>query len=317
MNFTETAVIRLRANQLDRQFELGHLEGTIAVLVLGVIYSLEIPNNLLIVCALPLIISVVRWILGFSYNRKPVPSSSITLWKNVFNVGSICHRLSWGLLLALVILNRDLPATAVAAGAAVIVTLCTIIVCAGALPLTIAFTVMAIVPGATIATLRLDLTGTIICARLFVPIIGAILFAKVLKQLLWDSTVAQNENEQLTRRLDQHRTQVEKLNVTPKTTNDKRDQAEITLRRSAADLRLTEGKANAIAATMARTSPICELTALSNRRHLNEQLNAEWRPAIREKNLYLYSLSRLTTLKNIRTPSAAERPASCSKKPRQ
>ena len=257
-----------------------HLEGTIAVLVLGVVYSLGIPSNLLIMCALPLIIVVVRWILGFSCNRKPVPSSSIKLWKNVFNVGSICHGLSWGLLLALVVLNGNLPATAVAADAAAIVTLCTIIV----------------------------------CASLFVPIIGAILFANVLKQLLWDSTVAQHENEQLTRRLGQHRTQVEKLNVALKTTNDKREQAEITLRRSAADLGLAEGKTNAIAATMERTSPICKLTALSNRRHLNEQLNAEWRRTIRGKNLYLYSLSRLTTLKNIRTPTAAERAASCSKK---
>lgn len=100
-----------------------------------------------------------------------------------------------------------------AAGLAVIVTLCTITVCAGALPLTIAFTVMALVPGATIVALRLNLTGTIICTSLFVPIIGAIRFAKVSKQILWDSTVEQHENEQLTKRLDQHRTQVEKLNV--------------------------------------------------------------------------------------------------------
>jgi diguanylate cyclase (GGDEF)-like protein len=118
---------------------------------------------------------------------------------------------------------------------------------------------------------------------LIAAFLSAVLGAFVVKRLVWDAAISASENEQLTGHLDQRRTQVEKLNVALKTNTDKREQAEITLRRTAADLGLIQGKAKALADTLERVSPICQVTGLSNRRNFDRQFESEWRRAVRDK----------------------------------
>jgi diguanylate cyclase (GGDEF)-like protein len=110
-----------------------------------------------------------------------------------------------------------------------------------------------------------------------------VICSRIIKRFMWESIMSQNESEQLAGHLDQRRTQVEKLNVALKTNADKREQAEITLRRTAADLGLVQGKAKALADTLERVSPLCPVTGIANRRHFEEQLDSEWRRATREQ----------------------------------
>ena len=55
------------------------------------------------------------------------------------------------------------------------------------------------------------------------------------------------------------------------------------MRRTAADLGLVQGKAKALATTLERVSPVCQVTGLANRRHFDEQCESEWRRATREQ----------------------------------
>jgi len=83
--------------------------------------------------------------------------------------------------------------------------------------------------------------------------------------------------------LDQRRDQVEKLNVAVKTNADKRQQAEIELRKISADLGLVQGKAKALSETLARVSTVCHVTELHNRKRFEEIVLTEWRRNLREK----------------------------------
>jgi hypothetical protein len=121
-------------------------------------------------------------------------------------------------------------------------TLCATVFYAGSIITTVVFAVFALIPSATLAALRADQIGIMLSAVLIGAFLIAFLCARVVKTLVWESVISYSENEQLVGHLDQRRTQVEKLNVALKTNADKREQAAITLRRTAADLGLVQGK---------------------------------------------------------------------------
>ncbi|MGH8596184.1 MAG: GGDEF domain-containing protein, partial [Gammaproteobacteria bacterium] len=118
-------------------------------------------------------------------------------------------------------------------------------------------------------------------------ILGAtiIFCARLLKSQLWEAAALRERNQNLASYLDQRRDQVEKLNVELKTTLAKRDQTELFLRRTSADLGLVQGKAKALADTLERISPLCQVTGLANRRHFDQAMEAEWRRAARENRV--------------------------------
>ncbi len=287
MDLTQTAVIRLEAKQLDRLFQYGYLDciaGVLGALILvtaGWIFGA--PKAALALAVAPLVVSIVRWIVALSYNRSAPPSSALHQWAIIFNTGVVIGAISWGATAAYFIYLDILPAAAVACSVAAMMTLCVVALYAGSLSITLIFGALAMAPAAVMAAVRADSSGALMCAALISTFIVATLAARVVKQLVWLSVIAQSENEQLVGHLDQRRTQVEKLNVALKTNTDKREQAEITLRRTAADLGLVQGKAKALADTLERVSPVCQVTGLANRKHFDQQLNSEWRRATREK----------------------------------
>ena len=114
---------------------------------------------------------------------------------------------------------------------------------------------------------------------------AALLGARQLRQRLNQTSQAIEEAEQLRNYLDQRRNQVEKLKVEVKASQTKRDEAELAMRRMAADLGLLQGKSKALSDSLERLSPIDQITGLDNRRHFEQTAEAEWRRASREGKL--------------------------------
>ena len=285
MDFTDTALIRIGARQLDRQFKLAPFECAInaigVALLLFAGWVFEVSPTAQLLSVVPLIIAITRWIISILYRHALQPRSAIARWTVYFNFGAVINALSWGLAAAYVSVNES--AGAAVHAAVVIVSSSCVALYAGAIRITIAFAALSLAPAAAAAATDLDSTGILVCASLIAAFLSAVLGAFVVKRLVWDAAISASENEQLTGHLDQRRTQVEELNVALKTNTDKREQAEITLRRTAADLGLIQGKAKALADTLERVSPICQVTGLSNRRNFDRQFESEWRRAVRDK----------------------------------
>lgn len=287
MDLTRTAVIRFEAKQLDRLYGGAHLDCIAAVFgALGLFaagWAFELPMPALLLAVAPLFIGVIRWVVALSYNRSSPPSSALQRWGLIFNTGAAIGAFSWGGIAAYYLYMDFIPAAAAATAVAAIMTLTIVALYAGSLTVTLVFAALALAPAAAMAAIRADQIGAVLCVALAGVFIIATLCARVVKHLVWESVIAHAENEQLVGHLDQRRTQVEKLNVALKTNTDKREQAEITLRRTAADLGLVQGKAKALADTLERVSPMCQVTGLANRRHFDQQLDSEWRRATREQ----------------------------------
>jgi diguanylate cyclase (GGDEF)-like protein len=287
MDLTQTAVIRIEAKQVDRLYNVAHLDCIAAVvgsaLLLTAGWIFEVPKAALVLSAIPILVGIGRWAVALSYNRASPPSSAIRRWGLIFNLGASIGALSWGAVAAYFIYLDNLAAAAAAIGVAAVMSLSTVIMYAGALPITLVFAGLALAPAAAVAAARADQIGAILSAALIGAFVIAALCAMIIKRMVWESVIAHSENEQLAGHLDQRRTQVEKLNVALKTNTDKREQAEITLRRTAADLGLVQGKAKALADTLERVSPMCQVTGLANRKHFDQQLESEWRRATREQ----------------------------------
>ena len=287
MDFTQTATIRFEAKQVDRLFNLAHLDCIAtaigALLLLGAGWIFEIPKPALLLPIFTLLVGIGRWGIALAYKRAAPPSSAINRWAIIFTIGAGLSGLSWSATAAYLIYLDLIPAAAMAAAVAAVMTLCATVFYAGSIITTVVFAVFALIPSATLAALRADQIGIMLSAVLIGAFLIAFLCARVVKTLVWESVISYSENEQLVGHLDQRRTQVEKLNVALKTNADKREQAEITLRRTAADLGLVQGKAKALANTLERVSPLCQVTGLANRRHFDEQFESEWRRATREQ----------------------------------
>ncbi len=287
MDLTQTAMIQTETKQVDRLYDVAHTDCIIgliaATLLIAISWIFGVPRPGQALAVIPIIVVLGRWIIALSYNRASPPNSAVKRWGMIFNAGAAAGALSWGAIAVYFIHLDIIPVAAAAVAVAAMMSLIAVILYAGSLVTTVMFAALALVPGAAFAALRADQIGTVLGAALVSSFIIAILCARVVKQLVWESVIAHSENEQLAGHLDQRRTQVEKLNVALKTTTDKREQTEITLRRVSTDLGLVQGKAKALADTLERVSPRCQVTGLANRRHLNEQLESEWRRATREQ----------------------------------
>lgn len=287
MDFTETAVIRIGAKQVDRQYHLAHIDcilGALAsALLFGITWIYAAQPIIVALSAAPLVISICRWLLALIYNRSSPPSSAVRRWQTLFNIGALTNAIAWGAAASLIVLSGERSAGTLAASVTIIVSLSTVILYAGAAKTTAAFAILSLAPPAIVAAIQSTPSAFLICGVLIVCLIIAIGGSILVKRLVWDAVITTTENEQLVGHLDQRRTQVEKLNIALKTNADKREQAEITLRRTAADLGFVQGKARALADTLERVSPMCQVTGLSNRRNFDQQFESEWRRATRDK----------------------------------
>ncbi len=287
MDLTETAVFRIGVKQVDRLFNAARLDCIVGVIGACVLlfgaWVIQGSITLFALCGSAAILAFVRLLIALIYNSKPRPSSAVKRWELAFNTGTVAAGALWGAIAVTLMATDQLSIAAVALAVAASESLAGIILFAGSYTLTVVFAAAALAPPTVAAGMRMDATGALFAAGAVAAFVVTVLCARVIKRVMWEAVMAQTECEQLAGHLDQRRTQVEKLNVALKTNADKREQAEITLRRTAADLGLVQGKAKALADTLERVSPMCQVTGLANRRHFDAQLDSEWHRAMREE----------------------------------
>lgn len=287
MDLTETAVFRIGVKQVDRLFNAARLDCVVgllgaAILLLGV-WITKGSILMFALCGAAALLAIVRLLIALVYNSKPRPSSAVKRWELTFNAGTVAAGALWGAIAATLLVTDQLPTASVALAVAASESLAGIVLFAGSYTITVLFAATALAPPAVAAGIRMDATGALLAAGAVAAFVVTVLCGRVIKRVMWEAVMAQTECEQLAGHLDQRRTQVEKLNVALKTNADKREQAEITLRRTAADLGLVQGKAKALADTLERVSPMCQVTGLANQRHFEAQLDSEWHRAMREE----------------------------------
>ena len=108
MDFTETAVIRIGAKQVDRQYKLAHIDCGLGVLasalLFGTVWVYSGSPLIIACCSAPLVILIVRWLLALMYNRASPTTSSLKKWQTFFNVGAQANAIAWGAAAAIILL---------------------------------------------------------------------------------------------------------------------------------------------------------------------------------------------------------------------
>ncbi|MBI4694813.1 MAG: diguanylate cyclase [Gammaproteobacteria bacterium] len=286
MDLSETLAINIRGKELDRLFSNSPTEFVLGVSAtsLGVVACLGLVplNTLLVWAACGIALYALRLVLGRLYRKLNPPNAALGTWLGIYDVSAMATGLAWGLFGAYLLHDVSLVAATPVLLLACAAALAAVALHAGSVRATVGCAAAALLPPAAIFAMQLDNAGFAAAAAAVLVVVAAAAGGRQLQRLFWESAVMQRETEHLTGHLDQRRIQVEKLNVALKTTQAKHEQAEVTLRRTAADLGLAQGKAKALADTLERISPLCQVTGLSNRRHFDQQIDNEWRRAGRE-----------------------------------
>lgn len=286
MDPSDTLAINLRSKELDRLFSNGPLEFVlgIAATVLGVIacVGLVASDIVMLWAGCGFAILALRLALGRLYKKRNPPNAALATWLALYDFSAMAVGLVWGLFAAYLLHAVSLAAATPILLLACAGSLAAVALHAGSVRGTAGWAATALVPPSAVFAIQLDNAGVAAAAGGMLVVAASAFGARQLQRLFWEGALMQREAEQLTGHLDQRRVQVEKLNVALKTTQAKHEQAELTLRRTAADLGLAQGKAKALSDTLERISPLCQVTGLSNRRHFEQQVESEWRRAARE-----------------------------------
>jgi len=286
MELSDTAVLTVRGKQLERLLHHTALECTLGLAGI-VVAVLALSRNLpmtgaLVWAGLIALTYALRFGVLTTFRRASSEAQLGAGWYVVFVVTVAATALGWGAMSAWMAATHGVVASSPMLLLAIAIMLLSVTMQAGSLPCAIASIAGTLLPPAAALAVRGGQDAILPALALLFAGVSAFLGARVLREKAWDAAMRQAENEQLRDYLDQRRDQIEKLAVELKTTQGKRDQAELTLRRSAADLGLVQGKAKALAETLERVSTIDQVTGLDNRRHFEQVFDAEWRRAIRE-----------------------------------
>lgn len=286
MELSDTAILNVRGKQLEILLKQSVTECALGLFGLGLgavaVFPLVSTPLLLAWIAIGALSYGLRYAVLAGYQRATDASQLGEHWYKIFIATVAATGLVWGALAAWLVAHQGPAESApllLLSVAAILLSLC---MHAGSMPCALATGLGALLPPAGVLLSTGTREGLLAgLALLFIALAG-FFGARLLRHRLWEAAMSQGENEQLRGYLDQRRDQIEKLNVELKTTQGKREQAELGLRRSAADLGLVQGKAKALSETLERISPLDQVTGLDNRRHFDQVLEMEWRRAARE-----------------------------------
>ncbi|MGE0373504.1 MAG: diguanylate cyclase [Gammaproteobacteria bacterium] len=285
MDLDDTALIDVRGRQLE--MVLARSRAEIVIGLGAVVLALFASGGALPApfalgwAALTAVCYGWRFALTEQQRKTPVTESNAGTRARVFTASVVATGTCWGLIAGYA-LWRDsaaAPALLLLASSACVVA---IGAHAGLEQAGLAAAITTWLPGAAALLqepTRERILQTVALAALTA---GAVFTVRSLRRQVWEAAAVRERNRNLTDYLDQRRDQVEKLAVELKTTQGKYEQAEVNLRRTAADLGLVQGKAKALSDTLERISPTCQVTGLANRRQFDQAFEGEWRRAARE-----------------------------------
>lgn len=289
MDLDDTALIDVRGRQLDSLLKRSRAEvltGIAAVAAAFFVMGGGIPVGVGLTWAAVTILAYgIRFALIEQQRRLPTTDDNVRQRNRVFMLSIAATGLCWGGFIAYCLWRTDLASSFPLLLLASAVCVVALGAHAGSELAGAMVAVTTLLPPAAVLLARftrLDSLGALGIAALA----GAAIFtSRNLRGQVWEAIALRERNKNLSSYLDQRRDQVEKLAVELKTTAAKHEQAEGNLRRTAADLGLVQGKAKALADTLERISPQCQVTGLTNRRHFDQQMDSEWRRAGREGKL--------------------------------
>ena len=286
MELDETALIDVRGKQLDRLLKQSRAEilAGLGAIVLGVLVtSGAVPAVVALAwAAVTALCYGSRYVLIELQSRQPVTDATVKRRTQMF-VGTVAATgLCWGLFVAYSLSRNELalslPLLLLASAACVL----SLGAHAGSEQAGITTALTTLLPASAVLVVQLSKLELMSAAGVLALGAAAVFTARSLKGQIWEATALRERNKNLSSYLDQRRDQVEKLNVELKTTQAKHEQSEVNLRRTSADLGLVQGKSKALADTLERISPMCQVTGLANRRHFDQLMDGEWRRAARE-----------------------------------
>lgn len=289
MELDETALIDVRGKQLDRLLNQSRAEilAGIGAIVFGVIATSGVVPVVVALgwAAVTALCYGSRYVLIELQTRQPVTEVTVKRRTQMFICTVAATGLCWGLFVAYS-LDRNgvaltLPLLLVASAVCVL----SLGAHAGSGRAGVTAALTTFLPPLAVLFSHLSRLEIVSAASVATLGAAAIFTARSLQGQVWEATALRERNKNLSSYLDQRRDQVEKLNVELKTTQAKREQAELNLRRTSADLGLVQGKAKAFADTLERISPMCQITGLANRRHFDQLMDAEWRRAARDRKV--------------------------------
>ncbi len=286
MELDDTALIDVQGTQLERV--LRQSRGEVIAGLIGVAIALvatfgSLPlGTVLLWSALTVLSYAARFFLIEGRHSVTPELATVKRRSQVFLVTLAATGCCWGALAAYAIattgLLPSLPILLLACAACV----STLAHQAGWEIGSLTVVTTTFVPPITALLLAIERSGVYVIAGIALFSAAVIVGARRLKGQVWEAAALRERAKNLTSYLDQRRDQVERLNVELKTTLAKHEHAEQSLRRTSADLGLAQGKAKALADTLERISPNCQVTGLANRRHFEQLFEGEWRRAGRE-----------------------------------
>jgi len=286
MNLDDTALIDVRGRQIDSLLKRSRPEVLIGIAAIAV--ALFIRGDGVSVgvtlgwAAVTALCYGARFALIEQQRRQPTDDANVRRRIQSFTFTVAATGLCWGTFVAYCLSRNELAATVPLLLLASAVCVISLGAHAGSEKAGTTVALTTLLPPAAVLLARMSQIDVLSALGVVTVAAAAVFAARSLKDQVWEAAALRERNKNLSSYLDQRRDQVEKLAVELKTTLAKHEQAEGNLRRISADLGLVQGKAKALADTLERISPLCQVTGLANRRHFDQLMDGEWRRAGRE-----------------------------------
>ena len=286
MDLNDAISVKISALQREQPLHSGRLEFGIGGGLMLVAASLAATSTPLLVVAPWLVVCSLAYFARFALLEKfkAHPDAGPSILPQ-FILSLAATGIAFGGLAAWVFFQSGATAASPLLLLLVALSALSLLIHGGGVPVVLAVNLSAIGPLLVAFSLRPDPDAYHALIALVGATAAIVMCARQRRHAAWLAAVAAEENEQLRNYLDQRREQVEKLQVEVKAMQLKREESETELRRMSADVGMAQGKSKALSDMLTRVSPIDQVTGLDNRRHFEENIDAEWRRALREAKL--------------------------------
>ncbi len=280
------AVAAGRLEPLFRESALEIAVGAVmSAVVTAVLWTPDAGSFLLAWLGAMTVMYALRLGVGRAYQRSPSKAAHATAWSALFMLGVAGSSAAWGLLAMVMDVLMESQAMPYRQGYALSMTACMVV------------SMLAIYRGACLAVATSALAALLLPAAYFLiqpdelsraaggalALLAAVVIAAAVRL---DKTLAgffhlRDEHERLSVELDARKKELDKLEVTAKTSLARRKDLESALERTASELAAATHRSKALAESLVRVAPSCPITGLINRRRFLEILDGEWRRLMR------------------------------------
>lgn len=277
----------LRVRQLEMfygQLFLELLTGIAAAGVAACVLWNAVDNaKLLSWLAAVLLIYAGRFVTGQRFKASASKNEASSRWLALFVVGAMMAGIVWALAGIAAVSQDSLYRLGLVLFGTSCLCVVTLAIYSGALGVSLAFSVPALVPTTLYLLAQGGQINTVIAVMLLLFLAVLTLSAVKLHKTFLAALTLRDESNRLLDHLDARKLQIDKFSVAVRSQAYKRQQAELALRRVSADLGLAEAQVKTLAATLEHESLTCPVTGLPNRRHFEDTISIEWRRFLRDK----------------------------------